>query len=87
MRYENLVSPQLLGGGGMSDSLNKRIRVTVFGGSNPIPGDPNYEDALKLGKFLGASGYAVLTGGYIGTMEAVSKGTAQGGGICYRGNL
>jgi uncharacterized protein (TIGR00730 family) len=56
------------------------IRITVFGGSQPKPGDPVYEQALHLGKLIGGAGYTVLTGGYIGTMEAVSRGAAEAGG-------
>jgi hypothetical protein len=54
------------------------MRVTVFGGSNP--GKDDYEQALRLGRLLGAAGHTVLTGGYIGTMEAVSRGAAESGG-------
>ena len=56
------------------------FHVTVFGGSQPKPGDPAYRQALRLGRLLAEAGYAVLTGGYIGTMEAVSRGAAQAGG-------
>ena len=56
------------------------IRITVFGGSQPKPGEPAYEDALRLGSLIGQAGYTVLTGGYIGTMEAVSRGAAEAGG-------
>ena len=56
------------------------MRVTVFGGSAPKPGSPAYEEALKLGKLLGEGGHTALTGGYIGTMEAVSRGCAEAGG-------
>jgi uncharacterized protein (TIGR00725 family) len=52
--------------------------VTVFGGANPT--EPDYTAALRLGKLLGQAGCSVLTGGYIGTMEAVSRGTAESGG-------
>ena len=55
-------------------------RITVFGGSRPRPGEPAYHEALRLGTLLGAAGYSVLTGGYIGTMEAVSRGVAEAGG-------
>jgi uncharacterized protein (TIGR00730 family) len=54
--------------------------ITVFGGSNPLPGSPPYQDALLLGSLLAKAGYAVQTGGYIGTMEAVSRGAAEAGG-------
>ncbi len=56
------------------------MRVTVFGGSSPRPGEAGYAQALRLGKLLGAAGHVVLTGGYIGTMEAVSRGAAESGG-------
>ena len=54
--------------------------ITVFGGSLPVPGTPPYQDAQRLGSLLAGSGYAVQTGGYIGTMEAVSRGAAEAGG-------
>ncbi len=56
------------------------MRVTVFGGSRPKPGEPAYQQALRLGHLLGSAGHTVLTGGYIGTMEAVSRGAAEAGG-------
>jgi uncharacterized protein (TIGR00730 family) len=55
-------------------------RITVFGGSQPKPGDPIYQDALHLGRELAKKGYVLLTGGYIGTMEALSRGAAESGG-------
>jgi uncharacterized protein (TIGR00730 family) len=56
------------------------IRITVFGGSQPKPGESVYQQALLLGQLIGRAGYSVLTGGYIGTMEAVSRGAAEAGG-------
>ncbi len=56
------------------------MRISVFGGSSPKPGEAAYEQAYQLGKLIGESGFTVLTGGYIGTMEAVSRGTAEAGG-------
>ncbi len=55
-------------------------RVTVFGGSQPRPGDPIYQGAIRLGALLAKAGYTLLTGGYIGTMEALSRGAAEAGG-------
>jgi uncharacterized protein (TIGR00725 family) len=54
--------------------------VTVFGGAQPLPGETAYLDAQCLGKDLALAGCTVLTGGYIGTMEAVSRGAAEAGG-------
>ena len=56
------------------------MKVTVFGGSSPKPGEPAYEEAFLLGQRLAQAGHTVLTGGYTGIMEAVSKGAAQAGG-------
>jgi uncharacterized protein (TIGR00725 family) len=56
------------------------IHISVFGGSQPKPGEPVYLDALRLGKMLAETGYVVMTGGYIGTMEALSRGAAEAGG-------
>lgn len=56
------------------------MRVSVFGGSSPKPGEIAYENAYRLGKLLGGNGYTVLTGGYVGTMEAISRGVVEAGG-------
>ncbi len=56
------------------------MNVTVFGGSQPQPGSPAYAEAYELGKMLAEAGHTVLTGGYIGTMEAVSRGASEAGG-------
>ncbi len=56
------------------------MRVTVFGGAQPKPGQPAYEEAYRLGQLLGKDGHTVLTGGYIGTMEAASRGAQEAGG-------
>ena len=55
------------------------MRITIFWGARPRQGDPAYEDAFRLGNLLGQAGHIVLTGGYIGTMEAVSRGAAEAG--------
>ena len=54
--------------------------ITVFGGSKPLPGSNAYQDALRLGALLASGDFAVQTGGYIGTMEAISRGAAEAGG-------
>jgi uncharacterized protein (TIGR00730 family) len=56
------------------------LRITVFCGARPRPGEAAYEQAYLLGQLLGAAGHMVLTGGYIGAMEAVSRGAAEAGG-------
>ena len=59
---------------------HKIMITTIFGGSAPKPNSPAYNDALTLGKLLAERGHSVMTGGYIGTMEAVSRGASEAGG-------
>lgn len=54
--------------------------ITVFGGSLPQPGSAAYQEAQLVGTLLAESGFTVQTGGYIGTMEAVSRGASEAGG-------
>ena len=50
--------------------------VAVFGASGSQPGDGRYEEGVECGRLLAAAGFGVITGGYGGTMEAVSLGAA-----------
>ncbi len=54
--------------------------VTVFGSAMVQPGESAYQDAQELGSALAKMGWSVATGGYAGTMEAVSRGARQEGG-------
>lgn len=56
------------------------MNISVFGGSQPKEGDIAYTEAMELGRLLAQRGHTVLTGGYIGTMEAVSRGAHEAGG-------
>jgi uncharacterized protein (TIGR00725 family) len=56
------------------------MNITVFGGAQPKEGSSGYEEARELGKNLAERGHVVLTGGYMGTMEAVSRGASDAGG-------
>jgi uncharacterized protein (TIGR00730 family) len=56
------------------------MKITVFGGSQSKESDASYAEACELGRLLAEAGHTVLTGGYIGTMEAVSRGAAEAGG-------
>jgi len=56
------------------------MRVAVFGGSAPQPGQPAYLEAQYLGELLAKAGHKVVTGGYMGVMEAASRGAAEAGG-------
>jgi len=56
------------------------MNITIFGGTKPQPGEPEYVDAIRLGRLLADKGHTVITGGYMGTMEAVSRGANEAGG-------
>lgn len=56
------------------------MRISVFGGSQPGEGSSAYAEAMELGRLLAERGHIVLTGGYIGVMEAVSRGAKDAGG-------
>ena len=56
------------------------MKISVFGGSQPKENSMAYVEAQELGKLLAQRGHIVLTGGYMGTMEAVSRGAAEAGG-------
>ncbi|MBI3932117.1 MAG: TIGR00730 family Rossman fold protein [Acidobacteria bacterium] len=54
--------------------------VTIFGSARSTPGDPDYALAEELGRTLAQAGYAVITGGGPGAMEAANKGALEAGG-------
>jgi uncharacterized protein (TIGR00730 family) len=56
------------------------MKITVFGGSQAQAGSIAYAEAEALGASLAQLGHTVLTGGYSGTMEAVSRGASFAGG-------
>jgi uncharacterized protein (TIGR00730 family) len=56
------------------------MRISVFGSSQPREDDTVYLEAIELGRLLAQRGHTVLTGGYVGTMEAVSRGAKDAGG-------
>ncbi|MGB5951001.1 MAG: TIGR00730 family Rossman fold protein [Ornithinimicrobium sp.] len=54
--------------------------VSVFGSARIRPPHPAYDLGEHVGQALVEAGYAVITGGGPGTMEAANKGAAQAGG-------
>ena len=54
--------------------------IGVFGSSRREEGSDLYREAYDLGDALARAGYAVLTGGYAGSMAAASRGAAEAGG-------
>ncbi|MEO8572079.1 MAG: TIGR00730 family Rossman fold protein [Chloroflexota bacterium] len=61
--------------------------ITVFGSARTRPDDPTYELARTIGKRLAEAGYAVITGGGPGAMEAANRGCREGGGLSVGCNI
>jgi uncharacterized protein (TIGR00730 family) len=54
--------------------------VTIFGGSKCAPDSPEYIEAKAAGRRLAEAGFTICTGGYLGIMEAASRGAHEVGG-------
>jgi uncharacterized protein (TIGR00725 family) len=64
---------------GFDSRHSGRPLIAVFGSSRSRRGDELFNQGLKMGRALGASGFNVMTGGYQGVMEAVSEGAHEAG--------
>jgi uncharacterized protein (TIGR00730 family) len=63
------------------DTLGDVTRaVTIFGSARTPPGDPSYDAARRTAALLARAGYAVITGGGPGIMEAANRGAREAGG-------
>ncbi|UQX87707.1 TIGR00730 family Rossman fold protein [Jatrophihabitans telluris] len=54
--------------------------VSVFGSARTTSDHPDYESTRQLGAALARAGYAVITGGGPGAMEAANRGAVEAGG-------
>ena len=61
--------------------------ITVFGSARVSEGDPAYSAAREIGRLLAKDGYAVITGGGPGVMEAANRGCQEGGGLSVGCNI
>jgi uncharacterized protein (TIGR00730 family) len=62
------------------ETLSQVTGVTIFGSARSQPGSKDYERAEAMGRALAKAGYAVITGGGPGDMEAANKGAIEAGG-------
>jgi uncharacterized protein (TIGR00730 family) len=73
------IQAEFVEGFGMLAELGKAI--TVFGSARTPAEDPYFAQAERLGGQLAEAGYAVITGGGPGIMEAANKGCRDAGGV------
>jgi uncharacterized protein (TIGR00730 family) len=55
--------------------------ISVFGSARSLVGDADYLQGIELGRALAGSGFAVITGGGPGAMEAANRGASEAEGI------
>lgn len=63
----------------MTESNKDKI-VTIFGGSRCRENSEEYKEAKEVGGRLAEAGFTICTGGYLGVMEAASRGAREKGG-------
>jgi uncharacterized protein (TIGR00730 family) len=64
-----------------------RPAITVFGSARITEDSPEYAEARKVGRLLAQAGFAVVTGGGPGAMEAANRGARDGGGLSVGFNI
>jgi uncharacterized protein (TIGR00730 family) len=64
-----------------------RPAVTLYGSARITEGDPAYERARAAGRGFAEAGFAVVTGGGPGIMEAANRGCQEAGGLSIGFNI
>ena len=72
---------------GFEDLAHITNGVAVFGSARTHPDDPVYQAARETAALLARSGFAVITGGGPGIMEAANRGAFEAGGMSVGCNI
>jgi len=72
---------------GFETMANIGPAVSVFGSTRAKETDPEYRPAETMGRLLAEAGFAVVTGGGPGVMEAANKGAQASGGVSVGFNI
>jgi len=85
-RHVRLIAEEFREGFEAVDRID-RPAVTIFGSARIREGDPVYEQARETARRFAARGWAVVTGGGPGVMEAANRGAQEGGGLSVGFNI
>jgi uncharacterized protein (TIGR00730 family) len=81
-----LIAAEFLAGFEAVDAID-RPAVSVFGSARATEGSPVYAAAREVGRCFAEAGFAVVTGGGPGLMEAANRGAKDGGGLSIGFNI
>jgi uncharacterized protein (TIGR00730 family) len=76
MRVERMAAELAMGFG---ELRGVHRGVSIFGSARTTPGTPEYQLGCDVGRRLGEAGFAVITGGGPGAMEAANRGAREAG--------
>ncbi len=72
---------------GFDTLADVRNAVTIFGSARTPADDTYYEKAIETARLLAREGFAIITGGGPGIMEAANRGAQEGNGLSIGCNI
>jgi hypothetical protein len=82
----SLIASEFLAGFQLVQQID-RPAVSIFGSARILEGSQTYEQARATGRAFAEAGFAVVTGGGPGVMEAANRGCKEGGGLSVGFNI
>jgi uncharacterized protein (TIGR00730 family) len=85
-KHVDLIAQEFYDGFRAVEQIN-RPAVSIFGSARVREGSPVYESARETARLFAEAGWAVVTGGGPGAMEAANRGAHEGGGLSVGFNI
>ena len=82
----SLIASEFLAGFQAVEKID-RPAVSIFGSARVLEGTPTYASAREAGRAFAEAGFAVVTGGGPGVMEAANRGCQEAGGLSVGFNI